>query len=176
MASRTDRSKTGRPLTNKEPVSGEWTPARIFMSVLLPAPFSPTTESTSPGISRRLTELSALTPGKDLLMPCTSSRGVVSAVVIMRADRLVRELLTFEPLEFFPEGFDVFRGDGPRCDVDVFGLWDDILIAAQIFLQNANGLIAVLVGILNNGSGTFSVLDGLECDIVFVETSKPRSA
>ena len=37
------------PCTRNEPEVGAVTPARIFSKVLLPAPFSPTTASPSPG-------------------------------------------------------------------------------------------------------------------------------
>ena len=40
-----------RPRTSMMPASARWTPARIRMSVVLPAPFSPTTAWTSPGWS-----------------------------------------------------------------------------------------------------------------------------
>jgi len=40
-----------------------------FMSVDLPAPFSPTTAWISPARTARLTSLSAFTPGNVLVMP-----------------------------------------------------------------------------------------------------------
>ncbi len=40
----------------------------IFMSVDLPAPFSPTRASTSPSATEKPTSSSALTPGNDLLI------------------------------------------------------------------------------------------------------------
>src|SRR5262249_50376747 len=49
-------------------------PPRIFIRVDLPAPFSPTTASTSPRPSRKLTSCSACTPGNALQMPRASSR------------------------------------------------------------------------------------------------------
>src|SRR5205085_12406166 len=71
----TELMATGSPSTRIWPTSGVCTPARIFISVLLPAPFSPLTASTSPRPSVRLTPVSALTPGKRLLTSRTSRRG-----------------------------------------------------------------------------------------------------
>src|SRR3954471_4301327 len=48
-------------------------PVRSFISVDLPAPFSPTRPSTSPARTSRCMSSSALTPGKLLLTPRTSS-------------------------------------------------------------------------------------------------------
>ncbi len=50
-------------------------PVRIFTSVDLPAPFSPTSAVTRPGRSTRSTPSSALTPGNCLEMPRNSSNG-----------------------------------------------------------------------------------------------------
>jgi hypothetical protein len=44
----TDVMRTGLPSTSSSPSSGVMTPAMIFISVLLPAPFSPTTANASP--------------------------------------------------------------------------------------------------------------------------------
>ena len=45
------------------PLSGATTPPRIFISVDLPAPFSPISASTSPFATDTLTWLTARTPG-----------------------------------------------------------------------------------------------------------------
>src|SRR5262249_53797291 len=52
-------------------------PPRIFISVDLPAPFSPTSATTSAGRASSETLLSATTPGNRLLIPRISSNGVV---------------------------------------------------------------------------------------------------
>src|SRR6218665_1476708 len=46
----------------------------IFISVDLPAPFSPSSACTEPGRRRNCTLSRATTPGKDLLTPRTCSR------------------------------------------------------------------------------------------------------
>ena len=51
------------PSMSMLPRSGSTTPPRIFISVDLPAPFSPTRPITSPGATARLTSSSATTPG-----------------------------------------------------------------------------------------------------------------
>jgi hypothetical protein len=50
------------------PASGAITPKRIFISVDLPAPFSPSRACTSPAKMSKLTEVKASTPAKDLLI------------------------------------------------------------------------------------------------------------
>ena len=70
-----DAKATGAPPIRISPASGRWMPVRIFTSVDLPAPFSPTSAVTRPGRSARSTPSSALTPGKSLDTPRSSSSG-----------------------------------------------------------------------------------------------------
>ncbi len=51
------------PSMRMRPVVGGTTPPMIFISVDLPAPFSPTSPITSPGSTEKLTSSSATTPG-----------------------------------------------------------------------------------------------------------------
>src|SRR6476660_4916088 len=69
------RNWTVLPSRIISPESGRYAPARIFMSVLFPAPFSPMKACTSPGQIRRSTFLRARTPGKLLLIWRTSRSG-----------------------------------------------------------------------------------------------------
>ena len=62
------------------PSSGFCIPYRIFISVDLPAPFSPTTACTSPGRTTRSTSRLATTPGNRLPMPCEHHDGLGHAV------------------------------------------------------------------------------------------------
>src|SRR3954467_5586413 len=57
------------------PSSGVYTPARIFINVDLPAPFSPTIAWTSPARSSRSTPWSTGTPTNDFLIPCICRSG-----------------------------------------------------------------------------------------------------
>src|SRR5260221_2658102 len=66
---------TAWPSTRISPESLASDPLRIFMSVDLPAPFSPSRTCTSPGATSRSTSSRATTPGKDLRTFCMCSRG-----------------------------------------------------------------------------------------------------
>src|SRR5215208_4825223 len=59
------------------PDSGESTPERIFIIVLLPAPFSPTSPCTSPILAANDAPLSALTAPKVFEISAPSIAGVV---------------------------------------------------------------------------------------------------
>src|SRR6185503_6087410 len=72
IASRGERKSTARPSTRTTPSSGRYSPARTFMSVLLPAPFSPSRAWISPCRRSRSTWSFASTPGNDLTIPTAS--------------------------------------------------------------------------------------------------------
>src|SRR5689334_2643016 len=74
-ASRAERKCTSRPSNMKRPENSVCTPAMIFISVLLPAPFSPTRPWISPGNSAKSTPRSASTPPKAFVMPLSSRMG-----------------------------------------------------------------------------------------------------
>ncbi len=66
------------PLTVIVPSSGRCIPYRIFISVDLPAPFSPTSAWISPGTTEKLIRSLAMTPGKRLVMSDSDTAGAVS--------------------------------------------------------------------------------------------------
>src|SRR5262245_44279230 len=66
-----------RPRSVTWPVSGRSRPAMIFISVDLPAPFSPMSACTDPGLTCIDTSSSATTPGKPFRTPCTSTKGAM---------------------------------------------------------------------------------------------------
>src|ERR1700753_1195285 len=68
-ASRAERNLASCPSSSMRPEKSTCTPAMIFISVLLPAPFSPTRPWISPAESAKSIPRSASTPPKDLLMP-----------------------------------------------------------------------------------------------------------
>src|SRR5450432_3847931 len=60
-ASRGERNTTASPSTAIVPSSGRSSPDRILISVDLPAPLSPRRQTTSPGLTSRLTSRIAIT-------------------------------------------------------------------------------------------------------------------
>src|SRR5689334_1707167 len=73
-ASGGESKATGAPSTRYVPALGGCTPARILISVDLPAPLSPSRQWTSPRRSWRLTSWRAATVPKTLLTPSSSRR------------------------------------------------------------------------------------------------------
>src|SRR6267142_1750952 len=63
------------PLTTIEPESGFTMPARRFLIVDLPAPFSPTSATTSPGDTVKLTSLTAVMPPNRFVTRSTATAG-----------------------------------------------------------------------------------------------------
>src|SRR5262249_4423026 len=78
-ACRGPENRTGRPSRRISPSYSVIAPARIFISVLLPAPFSPQRAWTSPACATNDTSRSARTPPKLLAICRISSRGGSSA-------------------------------------------------------------------------------------------------
>jgi hypothetical protein len=74
-ASRGDSNLTGLPSKYSDPSLGLYSPERIFISVDLPAPLSPTTPRASPADTWKLTPFSAVMAPKYFLMSRASSRG-----------------------------------------------------------------------------------------------------
>ena len=62
-------ARRARRRSGSRPSSAGWTPERIFISVDLPAPFSPMSAWTSPARRSKSTRSSAVTPAKRLLTP-----------------------------------------------------------------------------------------------------------
>ena len=75
----------GWPSRRSVPLSGRWAPPSTLISVLLPAPFSPTRARTSPRRNSSDTSFNAWTPGNRLSIPRISKRGAarfsVSAMI-----------------------------------------------------------------------------------------------
>ena len=69
----------GTPSSRISPESGESSPYRMFIRVLLPAPFSPRRAWISPGLMSRSMPSLATTPGKRLVMPRISRLGAAAA-------------------------------------------------------------------------------------------------
>ena len=73
IASRGEPKVAGRPKTRISPSSWRYRPSSTFMSVDLPAPFSPSRAWTSPTRRSKSTSSLATTPGKRLTMPRSST-------------------------------------------------------------------------------------------------------
>ena len=84
-ASAGDRKRTGFPNRRIVPPSGAWSPNSTFMSVVLPAPFSPTSAWIVPGATRSVTPSFARRRPKTLVMPSSSTAGVGWASVTRSA-------------------------------------------------------------------------------------------
>src|ERR1043165_3069559 len=82
-ASRGDANETSRPSSSIVPPSGRSLPARIFPSVLLPAPFSPQTAWQVPARTSKLTPDSACAPGKRFVTPVNRIAGSAPPAVTL---------------------------------------------------------------------------------------------
>src|SRR4051812_14002561 len=76
------RKCTSRPSTRMCPSSGRCIPYSVFISVDLPAPFSPTMACTSPRATRSSMSLFATTPGKRLVIPRSSTASGVDSSIL----------------------------------------------------------------------------------------------
>src|SRR5690606_15199008 len=84
-ASTGEEMVTGSPSMRIVPESGVWTPASTFISVDLPAPFSPMRAWTSPRRRSKSTPRRAGAPPKDLVMPSiatSDAMGLLPALVL----------------------------------------------------------------------------------------------
>ena len=82
IASRGERKATGRPSMRISPASGWYSPSRMFISVLFPAPFSPRSAWISPVARSKSTWSLATTPGNGLTMPRSSTTGTGLATAV----------------------------------------------------------------------------------------------
>src|SRR5918995_2627370 len=77
---------TTSPRSTISPSSGVWTPERIFIRVLLPAPFSPTSPWISPGSSSKSTPSRAVAPPKRLVTPRSARIGSAASTRVGKVD------------------------------------------------------------------------------------------
>src|SRR5215210_2236843 len=74
-ASRGECNSSGSPFRKISPSSGRYSPVRMLDSVVLPAPFSPSSACTSPGAASKSTWSLATTAGKRLVTPRSAIAG-----------------------------------------------------------------------------------------------------
>src|SRR5207248_2212507 len=74
-ASRGEWNSTGRPNRTISPSSGRYRPVRMFDSVVLPAPFSPSSAWTSPAAASKSTCSFATTAGNRFVIPRSATAG-----------------------------------------------------------------------------------------------------
>src|SRR5258707_6623717 len=86
-ASRADRKWGSCPSSMKRPEYSGCTPAMIFISVLFPAPFSPTRPWISPANSAKSTPRSASTPPKALVISSNSRMGELACGIRAHSDQ-----------------------------------------------------------------------------------------
>src|SRR5437763_1875893 len=77
-ASRGEWNCTGSPSRKISPASGRYRPVRMLESVVLPAPFSPSSACTSPAAASNSTRSFASTAGKRFVIPRSATAGAAA--------------------------------------------------------------------------------------------------
>src|SRR6266571_6562805 len=147
-ASPGSRMAVSLPSRRMLPASGRCAPASTLMSVLLPAPFSPSRARTSPARSSKSTPRSACTPGKDFSMPRISSRGTVEGVWAAAMGRTLLEQRIGVGVGLAVERGGDQHGGGNR-------------LAGEMFDDGADGFDADFVRELDRVGVDFPLFDGL---------------
>src|ERR1041384_234979 len=185
LASRGERISTGWLLILIVPPSRAIAPPRIFISVDLPAPFSPINATISPAPTLRLTLLSATTPGNRLLTSSIWSMGGFS-VTVFAADEHGRHGFNAlnslsvsvsicglasptELIDLFLKSVDVGFLDCQRRHENLFARGHDRLVAVQVFRHQLDRAITKLVRLLHDSRVNRSFLNAFERRIFFVE-------
>src|SRR5436190_10757695 len=127
-------------------------PARIFMSVLLPAPFSPITATSSPLSAECDTLSSAITPGKRLERPEARSSGGEGFI------RVYQPLL-HQLLQLFPEDVHLRLLDRLCGHFHKLARRHHAFIALRECSENPHALIAVAEGTLHDRAVDIPFLD-----------------
>src|SRR3984957_18274671 len=150
-ASRVERKCTSFPSTRMVPESAPWTPAMIFIIVLLPAPFSPARPWIWPAFRGKSTPRSAWTPPNDFEMSVSSSSAMAEV------DGLLDEELLLHP----KHPFRVRLGDDRAVGDNVLG--DAGLSALEHGLDAGDDRPAMdSAGRVADGSVHLAILDRLD--------------
>src|SRR5437899_709270 len=155
-ASPGSRITVSRPSRRMLPASGRWAPASTLMSVLLPAPFSPSRANTSPARNSKSTPRSACTPGNDFAMPrISSSRSAEFVSAAAMGGPL------FERRIGLGVGLAVERGGDQHGGRN--------RLAGEMFDDGADGFDADLVRELDRVGVDFPLFDRLPAFVLAVE-------
>src|SRR5580765_1121691 len=110
--------RTSCPSMRMTPASGGCTPARIFTSVDLPAPFSPRRAWTTPARSAIDTSSSARIAPKLFVAPCRDSTGTCSGAALIRQSPAGESRVDpFEQLRRAGDRLEPFAGLVPELAV-----------------------------------------------------------
>src|ERR1019366_9955891 len=130
-------------------------PARMLLSVLLPAPFSPQMAWHDPGATSKPTSLSATTPGKRLVMPTNRTAG--AAIVLIGQREIlgidVGKAPSFELTRPRPE---VLLADPDQLHLDVRR---DFFLAVDVINDGPDRHVAPEIGRLGEQDGREPLLD-----------------
>src|SRR6266571_78238 len=157
-ASPGSRITVSRPSRRMLPASGRWAPASTLMSVLLPAPFSPSRANTSPARNSKSTPRSACTPGKDFSMPRISSSGTAEVVSAAAMGRTLLERR-------------IGLGVGPAVERGGNQHGGRNRLAGEMFDDGADSFNADLVRELDRVGVDFPLFDGLPAFRLAVEAN-----
>src|ERR1700722_2989429 len=157
----------GRPSSSIWPPSGCSAPLSTFISVDLPAPFSPTRAWTSPGRTSRATERKATVEPKRLWIPVMVSRAVVTPhtpASLLRIGRPldgalrldVRRELALHFIAIHVVLREIDLAGAKLFVVEVDG------VALQMLDQRPDAEVAHAVGVLHNQAVDVSLADGLQ--------------
>src|SRR5688500_4608530 len=160
LASRGDRISAGWPLIFTVPASREIAPPRIFISVDLPAPFSPINATISPAPTVIRTSSSATTPGNRLLIPSISRIGASAAIRLAAA----------ESVYLFGKRVDIVFLHCLRRYKDLFACGNLRSIAIKNLRHQLHRLVTKLKGLLNDGRINRAIFDSSQRWIFFVES------
>src|SRR3989339_158111 len=103
--------ETGHPSNRIVPESGTCSPEKMLISVLFPAPFSPSRKCTSPACKLKSTFFKARTPG-NCLQTALASRTVGPVSIVMDLLPFICRTLDFYIVVRFPAFFVVFVQPG----------------------------------------------------------------
>src|SRR4051812_24305310 len=164
VADWTSRTTTRAPSMSTSPESGCSIPAAIFISVDLPAPFSPSRATTSPAPTSSETPFSACTPRKRLWMS-RSCRTGTSMTYGMNAGASA----TAQLHQLLPKLVDVILSQHLGRDEHLPTGGDAGSVAGEDLRHQCHRLVAELERLLHDGAGDGARLDARQRLVLFVE-------